>query len=122
MRISRDRRLGGTWARGRDSAVWRRDVAQALGQAAGGRVGADQLEFDLRVPGRPAALELAGMPALGRPGVADAQPGVAGGCLGDQVFAALTGLVVLGQSLAPVDCLSIAAIVTADAVSVSTGR
>jgi len=38
------------------------------------------------------------------------------------VFAALTGLVVLGQSLAFADWLAIAAIVTANAVSVSTGR
>jgi inner membrane transporter RhtA len=38
------------------------------------------------------------------------------------VFAALTGLVVLGQSLALVDWLAIAAIVTANAVSVSIGR
>ena len=38
------------------------------------------------------------------------------------VFAALTGLVVLGQSLALVDWLAIAVIVTANAVSVSTGR
>jgi inner membrane transporter RhtA len=36
------------------------------------------------------------------------------------VFAALTGLVVLGQSLRPADWLAIAAIVTANAVSVST--
>jgi inner membrane transporter RhtA len=38
------------------------------------------------------------------------------------VFAALTGLVVLGQSLAAVDWIAIAAIVTANAVSVSAGR
>jgi inner membrane transporter RhtA len=38
------------------------------------------------------------------------------------IFAALTGLVVLGQSLEPVDWLAIAAIVTANAVSVSTTR
>jgi inner membrane transporter RhtA len=37
------------------------------------------------------------------------------------VFAALTGLVVLGQALQPADWLAIAAIVTANAVSVSTG-
>ncbi|MGH3255025.1 MAG: EamA family transporter [Streptosporangiaceae bacterium] len=37
------------------------------------------------------------------------------------VFAALTGLVVLGQSLALADWLSVAAIVTANAVSVSAG-
>jgi inner membrane transporter RhtA len=37
------------------------------------------------------------------------------------VFAALTGLVVLGQSLGWVDWLSVAAIVTANAVSVSSG-
>ena len=37
------------------------------------------------------------------------------------VFAALTGLVVLGQSLEAVDWLAVAAIVTADAVSVSLG-
>ncbi|MGD0607543.1 MAG: EamA family transporter [Streptosporangiaceae bacterium] len=37
------------------------------------------------------------------------------------VFAALTGLVVLGQSLEPADWLAVAAIVTANAVSVSTG-
>ena len=38
------------------------------------------------------------------------------------VFAALTGLVVLGQSLAVVDWVAIAAIVTANAVSVSGSR
>jgi inner membrane transporter RhtA len=38
------------------------------------------------------------------------------------VFAALTGLVVLGQSLALADWLAIAAIVTANGLSVSTGR
>jgi len=38
------------------------------------------------------------------------------------VFAALTGLVVLGQSLAAADWIAIAAIVTANAVSVSAGR
>jgi len=38
------------------------------------------------------------------------------------VFAALTGLAVLGQSLAVVDWLAIAAIVTANAVSVSASR
>jgi inner membrane transporter RhtA len=38
------------------------------------------------------------------------------------VFAALTGLVVLGQSLAVMDWLAIGAIVTANAVSVSAGR
>ncbi len=38
------------------------------------------------------------------------------------VFAALTGLVILGQSLAWLDWLAIAAIVTANAVSVSTDR
>jgi inner membrane transporter RhtA len=38
------------------------------------------------------------------------------------VFAALTGLVVLGQSLAVPDWIAIAAIVTANAVSVSAGR
>ncbi|HEX9041507.1 MAG TPA: hypothetical protein VF838_10820 [Trebonia sp.] len=38
-------------------------------------------------------------------------------------FAALTGLVVLGQSLGPADWPAIAAIVTANAVSVgATGR
>jgi len=37
------------------------------------------------------------------------------------VFAALTGLVVLGQSLELADWLSVAAIVTANAVSVSAG-
>jgi inner membrane transporter RhtA len=37
------------------------------------------------------------------------------------VFAALTGLIVLGQSLEPADWLAIAAIVTANAVGVSTG-
>ena len=37
------------------------------------------------------------------------------------VFAALTGLVVLGQALGRTDWLAIAAIVTANAVSVSTG-
>ena len=38
------------------------------------------------------------------------------------VFAALTGLVVLDQSLAVMDWVAIAAIVTANAVSVSAGR
>jgi hypothetical protein len=38
------------------------------------------------------------------------------------VFAALTGLVVLGQSVALVDWLAIATIVTANAVSVSSRR
>ena len=38
------------------------------------------------------------------------------------VFAALTGLIVLGQSLAVADWIAIAAIVTANAVSVSAGR
>ena len=38
------------------------------------------------------------------------------------VFAALTGLVVLGQSLAVLDWLAIAAIVTANGVSMSAGR
>jgi inner membrane transporter RhtA len=38
------------------------------------------------------------------------------------VFAALTGLVVLGQSLGLADWLAVAAIVTANAVSVSTGE
>ena len=37
------------------------------------------------------------------------------------VFAALTGLVVLGQSLAVLDWLAVAAIVSANAVSVSVG-
>ena len=37
------------------------------------------------------------------------------------VFAALTGLVVLGQALQPADWLAIGAIVTANAVAVSTG-
>jgi inner membrane transporter RhtA len=37
------------------------------------------------------------------------------------VFAALTGLVILGQSLEVIDWLSVAAIVTANAVSVSAG-
>jgi len=37
------------------------------------------------------------------------------------VFAALTGLVILGQRLALADWLAIAAIVTANAVSVSSG-
>ena len=37
------------------------------------------------------------------------------------VFAALTGLIVLGQSLGLADWLAIAAIVTANAVSVSAG-
>ncbi len=37
------------------------------------------------------------------------------------VFAALTGLIVLGQSLELTDWLAVAAIVTANAVSVSTG-
>jgi inner membrane transporter RhtA len=38
------------------------------------------------------------------------------------VFAALTGLVVLGQSLALADWLAIAAIVTANVISVSSSR
>lgn len=38
------------------------------------------------------------------------------------VFAALTGLVILGQSLAGVDWIAVAAIVTANAVSVGVGR
>ena len=38
------------------------------------------------------------------------------------VFAALTGLFVLGQSPGPAGWLAIAAIVTANAVSVSAGR
>jgi inner membrane transporter RhtA len=38
------------------------------------------------------------------------------------VFAALTGLVVLGQSLQPADWLAIAAVVAANAVSVSAGE
>jgi inner membrane transporter RhtA len=38
------------------------------------------------------------------------------------VFAALTGLVVLGQSLAFADWLAIAAIVTANVISVSNSR
>jgi len=38
------------------------------------------------------------------------------------VFAALTGLIVLGQSLGYIDWLAIAAIVTANAVSISTGK
>jgi inner membrane transporter RhtA len=37
------------------------------------------------------------------------------------VFAALTGLVVLGQTLQPADWLAIGAIVTVNAVAVSTG-
>jgi hypothetical protein len=46
-------------------------VAQAFGQAAGGGVGADQLELDVRVAVGPAALELQGVAAHGRPGVAE---------------------------------------------------
>jgi inner membrane transporter RhtA len=38
------------------------------------------------------------------------------------VFAALTGLIVLGQSLQPADWLAVAAIVTANAVSVAVGE
>jgi threonine/homoserine efflux transporter RhtA len=38
------------------------------------------------------------------------------------VFAALTGLMVLGQSLAFADWLAIAAIVSANGVSLGTGR
>jgi len=38
------------------------------------------------------------------------------------VFAALTGLVVLGQALRPAEWAAIAAIVTADAVSVTMTR
>src|SRR6202035_655422 len=62
-----------------------RQVAQAFGQAAGGGGGPDQLEVDVWVAGRPAALDLSGVTAHGRPGMADAEPGVAGGRLGDQV-------------------------------------
>jgi inner membrane transporter RhtA len=40
----------------------------------------------------------------------------------DPVFAALTSLVVLGQSLAFADWLAIAAIVTANVISVSNSR
>jgi hypothetical protein len=43
------------------------------------------VQVDVRVAGGPAALELLGVPAHGRPGVTDAQRGVAGGRLGDQV-------------------------------------
>jgi hypothetical protein len=76
-----------------------RQVAQAFGQPAGGGVGADQLQFDIRVPGRPAALELAGVTAHGRPRMADAEPGVAGGCLGDQVVRGGEDLPGLGQGV-----------------------
>ena len=76
-----------------------REVAQALGQAAGGRVGADQVQFDVRVGGRPAALELAGVPAHGRPGVTDAEPGVPGGRLGDEVAGRGEDLPGLGQDV-----------------------
>ena len=34
-----------------DGGAQDRDVAQALGQPAGGRVGADQVQFDVRIPG-----------------------------------------------------------------------
>ena len=37
------------------------DVTQALGQAAGGGVGADQVQFDVRVPGSPAGRSQSGM-------------------------------------------------------------
>jgi len=76
-----------------------RDVAQALGQAAGRRVGANQVEFDVRVPGRPAALELAGVPPHGRPGVTDTEPGMAGGRFGDEVFRCGQHLSGLGQDV-----------------------
>jgi hypothetical protein len=74
-----------------------REVAQALGQAAGGRVGADQVEFDVRMRGRPAALKLAGVAAHGRPGVTDAEPGMAGGGFGDEVACRGEDLPRLGQ-------------------------
>ena len=76
-------------------------VAQALGQAAGGRVGANQVQLDLRVPGRPAALELAGVTAHGRPGVTDAEPRVPGGRLGDEVAGRGEDLPGLGQDVHP---------------------
>ena len=53
-----------------------RDVARALGEPAGRRVGAHQVQLDVGVPGGPAALELHGVLAHRRPGVADAQPAV----------------------------------------------
>ena len=56
-----------------------REVTQALGEPAGRGVGPDQLEFDVRVQLRPAALEVRGVPAHGRPGMSDPQPGVTGG-------------------------------------------
>jgi hypothetical protein len=76
-----------------------REVAQSLGQAAGRRVGANEVKFDAGVRGRPAALEFAGVPAHGRPGVTDAEPGMAGGRLGDEVACRGEDLSGLGQDV-----------------------
>jgi hypothetical protein len=61
-----------------------REVAQALGQAAGGGVGADQLQLDARMLGGPSTLELPRETAERRPRMADPQAGVAGRRLGHQ--------------------------------------
>ena len=76
-----------------------RQVAQAFSQSAGGGVGADQLKFDIRVAGRPAVLELPGVTAHGRPGMADAEPGMAGSRLGDQIVRGGEDLPRLGQGV-----------------------
>jgi hypothetical protein len=81
---------------------WRSDhgqVAQAFGQATGAGVGADQLQLDVRVAGGPAALELQGVPAQRRPGMADAQPPMAGRRLADKVVGVGQQLPGLGQDL-----------------------
>lgn len=57
------------------------EVAEALGETAGGGVVADEVEFDVGVAVVPAALELGGVAAHRGPDVANAQPGVAGGGL-----------------------------------------
>jgi hypothetical protein len=69
-----------------DRGAHHREIAGAFGQAAGGGVGPHQVQLDVGIPGRPAALELRGVPADGRPGMAEAQPGVPGGGLGHQVI------------------------------------
>jgi hypothetical protein len=74
-----------------------RDVAQTLGQAARCRVDPNQVQVDARVPGGPAVLELPGVPPHGRPGVTDAEGGVAGGRLGDQVVRGGENLPGLGE-------------------------
>jgi len=91
-------------------------AAQALGQAARGRVGADQLELDVGAMCSAVPM-VADMMALRR-----VPPRFFGVFMSvNPVFAALTGLLVLGQSLGLADWLSVAAIVTASAVSVNAG-